>query len=94
MLEALRRRTGQFGLDVVMINVWEHHEAATEARQFCQVHGLSGTVLLDETAEYLGRLKVRGVPFNFLIDESGVVRAAGITHPSDIETALAACSGH
>lgn len=89
MLEALRRRTGQSGLDIVMINVWEHHDAAGEARQFCQVHGVEGTVLLDETAEYLGRLGVRGVPFNLVVDESGIVRAAGVTHPGELEAAVA-----
>jgi hypothetical protein len=77
VLEALRRRAGRFGLDLVLVNVWEHAGAAEEAARYCEMWGIEATVLLDETAAYARELGVRGVPTNVFIDDSGVVRAFG-----------------
>ena len=71
-----------------MVNVWESVGAAAEARQFAAVWGLEGTVLLDETGQYTARLGIRGVPFNLAVDSTGLVRAAGLTTPRELEQAV------
>ncbi len=88
-MEDVRRRAGRFGLDVIMVNVWEHFDAAAEARQFADIYGVEGTVLLDEEGALLRAAGVRGVPFNLLVDEAGVVRAAGFTDPVALERTVA-----
>jgi hypothetical protein len=70
-----------------MINIWESIDAAAEARRFAAVWGLEGTVLLDETGQYAARLGVRGVPFNLAVDSTGLVRAAGLTTPRELQQA-------
>ena len=70
-----------------MVNIWESIGAAAEARQFTAVWGLEGTVLLDETGQYAARLGVRGVPFNLAVDSTGLVRAAGLTTPRELQQA-------
>lgn len=67
-----------------MVNVWESVDAAHEARQFCDIYGLESTVLLDESGEFIGRTEVRGVPFNLVVGEDGVVLGAGLTHPEEL----------
>lgn len=76
-----------------MVNIWEHNNARAEAQHFCQVHGVDGTVLLDETGEYAERLAVRGVPTNVLVDQDGIVRAVGATSPKDLTAALSELIG-
>jgi hypothetical protein len=88
-MEDLRRRASRFGLDVIMVNVWEHFDAALEARQFADIYGVEGTVLLDETGALVKSAGIRGVPFNLLVDEGGVVRAAGFTDPAALERTVA-----
>lgn len=87
MIERVRRRAGRFGLEVIMVNVWEHVAAREEALRFCDIWGLSGPLALDDR-HYMKSLGLSGVPFNLLIDEAGVVRAAGFTTPEEIEQAL------
>lgn len=77
MTESLRRRAGRFGLDVIMINVWEGPEASKEAARYCQMWGIEATVLLDETAAYARAVGVRGVPTNVFVDAAGVVSQVG-----------------
>jgi hypothetical protein len=77
VIEALRRRAGRFGLDIILVDVWEGAGAATEAARYCEIWDLQGTVLLDETAELTRSLGVRGVPTNLFVDERGVVRGFG-----------------
>jgi hypothetical protein len=77
VLEALRRRAGRFGLDIILVDVWEGAEAAVEARRYCDMWGIEATVLLDETAAYARMLGVRGVPTDVFVDERGIVRAVG-----------------
>lgn len=67
-----------------MVNVWEHVAARREALHFCEVHGIAGPVLLDESGDYIARLGLRGVPANLIVDEHGVVRAVGVTTPQEI----------
>ena len=89
MLEEVRRRSGQLGLDIVMVNVWEHVNATEEARHFCNIHGLEGTVLIDETNEYCEKsLGISGVPMNLLVDAEGIVREVGATTPAELEDAM------
>lgn len=72
-----------------MINVWEHVDAGREAQDFCNIHGVDGTVLLDEDGSYIDLVGVRGVPTNVLVDESGTVRTVGATSPEELRAALA-----
>ena len=84
MLEALRRASDRFGLDIILVSVWEGADAAIEARQYCEMWGLQATVLLDETAAYARSLGVRGVPTDVFVDEGGMVRAVGATGPQEL----------
>jgi hypothetical protein len=84
----LRRRTARSGLDIIMVNICESVNAAKEASDFAAVWGLDGTILLDETGEYAAKLGIRGVPFNLAVDSSGLVRAAGISTPDELEQAV------
>lgn len=84
MLESLRRRASRFGLDVVLVDVWEGSGAQEEAARYCQMWGIEGTVLLDETATYARQLGVRGVPTNVFVDEKGIVRHVGATTPAEL----------
>ncbi len=63
-------------------------DARTEARNFADIWGIGGTVLLDETGEYAARLGIQGVPTNVLVDEHGVVRAVGVTTPGELNAAV------
>jgi hypothetical protein len=75
-------------LEIVMVNVWEHRDARTEALHFCEVHKIQGPVLLDATGEYIGRLGLRGVPNNILVNRKGIVEAVGATTPDEIRATL------
>jgi hypothetical protein len=92
VIESLRRRAGRFGLDVILVNVWEGAGAAEEASAYCERWSLGGTVLLDESGAYARELGVRGVPTNVFVDASGVVRHVGATTPEELlrEAALLA----
>ncbi len=84
----MRRRAGRFGLEIINVNIWEHRDAREEAAHFCEVHGIGGTVLLDESGEYAEQLGIRGVPMNVLVDRDGVVRQVGATTPDEIRKSL------
>jgi hypothetical protein len=73
-----------------MINVWESLDAAAEAGRFCDIYELKSPVLLDERSELIERVMVRGVPFNLVIDETGMVLGAGLTHPEELVAFLEA----
>lgn len=51
--------------------------------------GIEGTVLLDESAAYARSLGIRGVPTNVIVDARGIVRAVGISSPTELRAALA-----
>jgi thioredoxin-like negative regulator of GroEL len=84
VLEALRPRAGRFGLDLVMVNVWEGEGVEDEVKRYCQMWNIQATVLLDETARYARALGVRGVPTNVLVDEGGIVRAFGASTGAEL----------
>jgi protein-disulfide isomerase len=56
--------------------------------RFCEMWGLKGTVLLDETGEYARSLGVRGVPTNIVVDADGVVRAFGVSRLDELDRAI------
>lgn len=89
MVESLRRCASRFGLDVLLVNIWEGVGAADEAAAYCQRWGIEATVLLDETATYARALGIRGVPTNVFVDASGLVSAVGAT--TSEELVRAAC---
>jgi hypothetical protein len=84
----VRRRAKKFGLEIVMVNVWEHKNARDEALHFCKIHGIQGPVLLDPTGEYINRLGLRGVPNNVVVNRKGVVTAVGTTTPDEVRATL------
>ena len=84
MVESLRRRAGRFGLDIVLVNVWEGAGAAEEAAAYCERWSLGGTVLLDDTGAYARALGIRGVPTNVFVDATGVVRHVGATTSDEL----------
>ena len=56
--------------------------------RFCEMWGLKGTVLLDETGEYARALGVRGVPTNLVVDAGGIVRAFGVSRLDELDRAI------
>ena|GEM_PF-1461810 len=84
MIESLRRRAGQFGLDIVLVNVWEGTGAAEEAAAYCERWGIEATVLLDETAAYARTLGVRGVPTNVFVNATGTVAGFGASTSEEL----------
>jgi hypothetical protein len=34
----VRKRAAKFGLEIVMVNVWEHVDPRREALHFCKIH--------------------------------------------------------
>jgi hypothetical protein len=87
-LEEVARRAKSYGLEVVMINVWEHLKATEEAQHFCSVHKLNGPVLIDTEAEYMTRLGLKGVPINIVVNKKGIVQAVGVTTPDEVRATL------
>jgi hypothetical protein len=67
--------------------VWEGTGAYAEARGFCELWGMEGTVLVDEKGELAERLGVRGVPANVFVDSDGTVTAVGGSTPAGLEAA-------
>jgi hypothetical protein len=84
VVETLRRRADQFGLDIVLVNIWEGSGAAEEASDYCLRWGIDATVLLDESGDYARLVGVRGVPTNVFVDASGIIRAVGATTTEDL----------
>ena len=70
------------------MDVWEGTGAYAEARTFCELWGVEGTVLVDERGELVERLGIRGVPTNVLVDEDGTVTAVGASTPQELEAAV------
>lgn len=56
-----------------------------EARRFCELWGVPGTVLIDRDASVAKLLGVTGVPTNIFVDTDGTVIAVGGTTPEDLE---------
>jgi hypothetical protein len=75
---------------VILIDVWEGGEARQRAHDYCELWGITGTVLLDEAGAYAKSLGVRGVPTNVLVDGDGTVRTVGAGSPEELDAAVEA----
>jgi len=71
-----------------LVNVWEGVNPYKEARTFCELWGIEGTVLVDERGEFVEQLGVRGVPTNILVDEHGTITCVGASTPRELEEAV------
>jgi hypothetical protein len=71
-----------------LVDVWEGTGAFAEARTFCKLWGVEGTVLVDEAGELVERLGIRGVPTNIFVDADGTVTAIGASTPRELEAAV------
>ncbi|MGH9068125.1 MAG: hypothetical protein ACRD0J_11660, partial [Acidimicrobiales bacterium] len=71
VIEDLRRRASRFGLEIILVNVWEGADARAEVLRFCELWDVPGSVLLDERSELAHKLMVRGVPTNVFVDRDG-----------------------
>ena len=69
---------------MILIDLWEGGDAPQRANAYCELWGIEGTVLLDESGAYADLLGVRGVPTNVLVDEAGTVRALGAGNPDEL----------
>lgn len=76
-----------------MVNVWEAVGSDTEAEAFCNLWGIDGTVLVDESGGYAGLVGVRGVPTNVFVDVDGIVTAVGGVAPAELEANIRALLG-
>lgn len=73
---------------MIHIDIWEGSDPRPEVERFCEMWGLEGTVLLDETGDYARSLGVRGVPTNLVVDADGTVRAFGVSRIDELERAI------
>ena len=69
---------------MILVDLWEGSEARQRARDYCELWGIEGTVLLDEAGAYAKQLGVRGVPTNVLVDSDGTIRAFGLGNPEEL----------
>lgn len=73
---------------MIHIDIWEGSDPRPEVERFCEMWGLEGTVLLDETGDYARSLGLRGVPTNLVVDADGTVRAFGVSRIDELERAI------
>ena len=73
---------------MIHIDIWEGSDPKPEVARFCEMWGLEGTVLLDETGDYARSLGVRGVPTNLVVDADGTVRAFGVSRLDELDRAI------
>ena len=74
---------------MVLIDIWEGTDPRPEVERFCELWGINGPILVDESAEYARSLGVRGVPTNILVDGDGIVRGFGLVRLDELEAAVA-----
>jgi protein-disulfide isomerase len=79
---------------VILIDVWEGADARRRAQEYCDLWGIEGTVLVDETGTYAQSLGIRGVPTNVVVDAAGTVRAIGAGNPDELYAAVEALLAH
>ncbi|MBV8256739.1 MAG: TlpA family protein disulfide reductase [Actinobacteria bacterium] len=85
----MRLREGaRSGLEIVLVDIWEGTDPRPEVERFCDMWGIKGPILLDETGEYARLLGVRGVPTNVVVDSDGIVRAFGAARLDELERAI------
>lgn len=73
---------------MVLVDIWEGTDPRPEVERFCELWGIEGTILVDDTAEYARALGIRGVPTNVLVDEHGIVREVGATELGELYAAV------
>ena len=73
---------------MIHIDIWEGSDPKPAVERFCEMWGLEGTVLLDETGSYARSLGVRGVPTNLVVDADGIVRAFGVSRLDELDRAI------
>ena len=88
MIEQLRRRAGRFGLEIILVNVWESVDSFTEAARFADLYQVDGPVLVDESGAFAALLGIRGVPTNVFVDADGTVREVGASTPAQLHAAV------
>ena len=69
------------------MNIWEGVGARDEAKRFCELWGIPGTVLVDDQNVLLDALGIRGVPTNVFVDVDGTITSVGAVTPEDLEAA-------
>lgn len=73
---------------MILIDIWEGTDPRPEVERFCELWGIEGPILLDETAEYARLLGVRGVPTNVLVDSDGTVQGFGLVRLDELDAAV------
>jgi hypothetical protein len=73
---------------VVLVDIWEGTEPRPEVARFCDMWGVKGPILLDPHGVLAGKLGVRGVPTNVVVDSDGTVRAFGAARLDELEQAI------
>jgi hypothetical protein len=73
---------------VILIDVYEGTDPKPEVERFCEMWGVKGPILLDETAEYARSLGVRGVPTNILVDSDGTIVGFGLVELGELYAAV------
>ena len=73
---------------MILIDIWEGSEPKPEVDRFCEMWGVDGTILLDESAEYAQQLGIRGVPTNVLVDADGTVVGVGLVRLEELYAAV------
>ena len=73
---------------MILVDVYEGTDPKPEVERFCEMWGVEGTILLDETAEYARSLGVRGVPTNILVDSDGTIVGFGLVELGELYAAV------
>lgn len=73
---------------MILVDIWEGTDPRPEVERFCELWGIEGPILLDETAEYARLLGVRGVPTNVLVDSDGTVQGFGLVRLDELDAAV------
>ena len=74
---------------MILVDIWEGTDPRPEVERFCELWGIEGTILVDETADYAKQLGIRGVPTNVLVDADGTVVDVGLVRVDELEAAVA-----
>ena len=89
LLEEVRKRAEKYGLEIVMVNVWEHVDPRQEALHFCKIHNIQGRRSCStRPASTSRKLGIRGVPAQRRGRQEGIVRAVGVTTPDEVRATL------
>ncbi len=73
---------------MILVDIWEGTDPRPEVERFCDLWGIEGPILLDETGEYARLLGVRGVPTNVLVDSDGTVQGFGLVRLDELDAAV------